>query len=63
MNMEALHQPNNIIAQKYQIINTLGEGGSGITYLALHLQNNQTPQEYKWIKAEINTFVDDESIM
>ncbi|MEM6401556.1 MAG: serine/threonine-protein kinase, partial [Cyanobacteria bacterium P01_D01_bin.116] len=40
--MEPLHQPNNIIAQKYQIINTLGEGGSGITYLAQDLQNNKT---------------------
>ena len=39
--MEPLHQPNNIIAQKYKIINTLGEGGSGITYLAQDLQNNQ----------------------
>ncbi|MBV6623761.1 MAG: ankyrin repeat domain-containing protein [Rivularia sp. (in: Bacteria)] len=40
--MESLHQPNNIIAQKYRIINTLGEGGSGITYLAQDLQNNKT---------------------
>lgn len=39
--MESLHQPNNIIAQKYEIINTLGEGGSGITYLAQDLLNNQ----------------------
>jgi len=39
--MEPLHQPNNIIAQRYQIINTLGEGGSGITYLAKDLQNNK----------------------
>ncbi|BAY86527.1 serine/threonine protein kinase [Calothrix parasitica NIES-267] len=39
--MEPLHQPNNIIAQKYKIISTLGEGGSGITYLAQDLQNNQ----------------------
>lgn len=39
--MEPLHQPNHIIAQKYKIINTLGEGGSGITYLAQDLKNNQ----------------------
>ena len=38
--MEPLRKPNNIIAQKYQIIETLGEGGSGITYLAQDLQNN-----------------------
>ncbi|MDY6898561.1 MAG: protein kinase, partial [Cyanobacteriota bacterium] len=42
MSMEPLHQPNNIIAKRYQIINTLGEGGSGITYLAQDLQNNKT---------------------
>lgn len=40
--MQPSHQPNNIIAQKYQIINTLGEGGSGITYLAEDLQNKKT---------------------
>ncbi len=39
--MEPLHQPNNIIAKKYEIINTLGEGGSGITYLAQDLQTNK----------------------
>ena len=38
--MEPLRKPNNIIAQKYQIIETLGEGGSGITYLAQDLQNS-----------------------
>ncbi|MEO1376375.1 MAG: ankyrin repeat domain-containing protein [Cyanobacteria bacterium J06635_10] len=37
-----MHHPNNIIAQRYEIISTLGEGGSGITYLAKDLQNNQT---------------------
>ncbi|MEM9923682.1 MAG: ankyrin repeat domain-containing protein [Cyanobacteria bacterium P01_D01_bin.50] len=37
-----MHHQNNIIAQRYEIINTLGEGGSGITYLASDLQNNQT---------------------
>ena len=30
--MEALHQPEEIIAQKYRIIKILGEGGVGITY-------------------------------
>jgi len=39
--MEPLHQPNNIIAKKYRIISILGEGGSGITYLAEDLQNNK----------------------
>ena len=40
--MEPLHQPNNIIAKKYRIINTLGEGGSGVTYLAQDLENNKS---------------------
>ena len=40
--MQPLHQPNSIIAQRYRIMKTLGEGGSGITYLALDLQNHQT---------------------
>ncbi len=40
--MRSPHQPDNIIAQKYRIINILGEGGSGITYLAENLQNNKT---------------------
>ena len=39
--MHPSQQPNNIIAQKYRIIKTLGEGGSGITYLAEDLQNNK----------------------
>ncbi len=39
--MKPFNQSNNIVAQKYQIINTLGEGGSGITYLAQDLQNNK----------------------
>ena len=36
----APHHQNNIIAQRYEIISTLGEGGSGITYLAQDLQNS-----------------------
>ena len=39
--MHPSQQPNNIISQKYRIINTLGEGGSGITYLAEDLKNNK----------------------
>ncbi len=39
--MKPFNQSNNIVAQKYQIINTLGEGGSGITYLAQDLHKNQ----------------------
>ena len=39
--MHPSQQPNNIISQKYRIIKTLGEGGSGITYLAQDLKNNK----------------------
>ncbi|MEO0843838.1 MAG: hypothetical protein AAF063_33850 [Cyanobacteria bacterium J06643_5] len=49
--MEPLHQPNNIIANKYQIINILGEGGSGITYLAQYLQNNRQNNKNVALKA------------
>ncbi len=40
--MKPFNQSNNIVAQKYRIINILGEGGSGITYLAQDLQNNKS---------------------
>jgi serine/threonine protein kinase len=32
--MEEMHQPGDIIAKKYRIIDTLGQGGNGITYKA-----------------------------
>ncbi len=39
--MELLHQSGEIIASRYRILNTIGSGGTGTTYLALDLQNNQ----------------------
>jgi ankyrin repeat protein len=39
--MELLHDPGEIIAQRYRILDQLGQGGSGTTYQALSLQNDQ----------------------
>ncbi|MFB8787332.1 MAG: ankyrin repeat domain-containing protein [Potamolinea sp.] len=39
--MELLHEPGEIIAQRYRILDQLGQGGSGTTYQALSLQNDQ----------------------
>jgi serine/threonine protein kinase/ankyrin repeat protein len=39
--MEALHQPGDIIAERYRITDTLGQGGVGITYKAEDLKSGQ----------------------
>ncbi|NES22963.1 MAG: ankryin, partial [Symploca sp. SIO3E6] len=39
--MELQHEQGEIIAQRYRIINTLGQGGSGTTYQAEDLQTHQ----------------------
>jgi serine/threonine protein kinase len=40
--MEALHQPGDIIAQRYRITDILGQGGVGITYAAEDLKSGET---------------------
>jgi serine/threonine protein kinase len=39
--MESLHQPGDIIAERYRITDTLGQGGVGITYKAEDLKSGQ----------------------
>ncbi len=39
--MELLHEAEEIIAQRYRIVDTLGQGGSGTTYLVEDLQSSQ----------------------
>ena len=39
--MEILHQPGEIIAERYRILNTLGQGGIATTYEAQDLKNSQ----------------------
>lgn len=45
--MEAHHQTGDTIAQQYQIISCLGEGGIGITYKAADLTNGGKPVALK----------------
>ena len=39
--MELLHEPGETIAQRYRIVEPLGQGASGTTYLAEDLQRNR----------------------
>jgi len=39
--MEQLHQPGDIIAERYRIIDILGQGGIGITYAAEDLKTGE----------------------
>lgn len=40
--MELLHKPGEIVAQRYRIVDTLGQGGSGTTYRAEDLQSGES---------------------
>lgn len=51
-----------LLRRRYQnFISKINQAKSRTTLYSIGC--NLTPKEYKWIKAEINTFVDDESIM
>jgi serine/threonine protein kinase len=39
--MELLHQPGEVIAERYRILDNLGQGGVGITYEAQDLESGQ----------------------
>ena len=39
--MELIYYPEDIISDRYLIIQQLGEGGSGITYAAKNLTNDE----------------------
>lgn len=39
--MELLHQPEDIVAERYRIVNILGQGGTGTTYEAEDLQTRK----------------------
>ncbi|HEY9847914.1 MAG TPA: serine/threonine-protein kinase [Leptolyngbyaceae cyanobacterium] len=39
--VKLLHQPGDILAERYQIFDVLGQGGIGVTYQAVDLQNDR----------------------